>query len=260
MTVVSPVCVPPGGRTIWRETFGEEMPAEVAAGSWIDMDSIRDKEMREELVSSIAPSTLLWSALSEWVTAETRGVCRAGRSAAAKAQAAAAAAAVAATPAVTAEKNGGGKSAALGGVVLSSLSRNAGNKFVRTLPQQGCLSSYANVADSRKQLPPELTCCTGRTQDEAVVAVRTFVLYLGLGYIQSLQLTSNMDTVVHAVCPENRRSPHVLKSPIRGPILVATSCHPWGGLYEAIVSQCGAGPGKEVRVTHRHRIRYVTDL
>ena len=47
---------------------------------------------------------------------------------------------------------------------------------------------------------------------------------------------------------------------MRGPILVATSCHPCGGLYRASASQCGAGPGREVRVTHRHRMRYVTDL
>eukprot|EP00903_Cladosiphon_okamuranus_P014819 g13724.t1 len=99
-------------RAIWRETFGEEMPADVAADSWIDMSAVRDKEMREEFAASIAPSALLWSALSEWATAETRAVCRAGRSAAAKVQAAAAAAAAAAAPeampAVTAE-NGGGK-------------------------------------------------------------------------------------------------------------------------------------------------------
>ncbi|CAN0401249.1 unnamed protein product, partial [Ectocarpus sp. 12 AP-2014] len=65
-------------RAIWRETFGEEIPAEVSSGSWIDMDAVRDKEMREEFASSIAPFALLWSALSEWVSPETRAVCRAG--------------------------------------------------------------------------------------------------------------------------------------------------------------------------------------
>lgn len=57
--------------------------------------------------SSIAPSALLWSALSEWVTTETRAVCRAGRSAAARIQAAVAAP----TPATTTE-NDEGKDAA----------------------------------------------------------------------------------------------------------------------------------------------------
>lgn len=38
-------------RAIWRESFGEEMPAEAAAGSWIDMNAVRDKELREEFVS-----------------------------------------------------------------------------------------------------------------------------------------------------------------------------------------------------------------
>lgn len=38
-------------RAIWREAFGEEMPAEVATESWIDMEAVRDKEMREEFVS-----------------------------------------------------------------------------------------------------------------------------------------------------------------------------------------------------------------
>ncbi|CAM9872933.1 unnamed protein product [Ectocarpus fasciculatus] len=75
-------------RAIWRETFGEEMPAEASSGSWIDMDAVRDKEMREEFASSIAPFALLWSALSEWVSPETRAVCRAGRAAAAAAAAA----------------------------------------------------------------------------------------------------------------------------------------------------------------------------
>ncbi|CAM9152023.1 unnamed protein product [Ectocarpus sp. 4 AP-2014] len=75
-------------RAIWRETFGEEIPAEVSSGSWIDMDAVRDKEMREEFASSIAPFALLWSALSEWVSPETRAVCRAGRAAAAAAAAA----------------------------------------------------------------------------------------------------------------------------------------------------------------------------
>ncbi|CAN0281853.1 unnamed protein product, partial [Ectocarpus sp. 13 AM-2016] len=74
-------------RAIWRETFGEEMPAEVSSGSWIDMDAVRDKEMREEFASSIAPFALLWSALSEWVSPDTRAVCRAGRAAAAAAAA-----------------------------------------------------------------------------------------------------------------------------------------------------------------------------
>lgn len=48
-------------RAIWRETFGEEMPAEVAAESWIDMSAVRDKEMREEFVSTVPYScTVPW--------------------------------------------------------------------------------------------------------------------------------------------------------------------------------------------------------
>ncbi|CAM9946033.1 unnamed protein product [Pylaiella littoralis] len=56
------------------------------------------------------------------------------------------------------------------GVVLTGLSRNAGSKFVRTQRQQGCLFNYANVTDSRMQLPKDLLCCTGSAHDEAVCA------------------------------------------------------------------------------------------
>ena len=38
-------------RAIWREAFGSEMPPEVAKGPLIDMDTIHDKELREEFVS-----------------------------------------------------------------------------------------------------------------------------------------------------------------------------------------------------------------
>lgn len=46
-------------RAIWRETFGEEMPTDVAEGPWIDMDAIHDKAMREEFVSFIPRKTLV---------------------------------------------------------------------------------------------------------------------------------------------------------------------------------------------------------
>lgn len=38
----------------------------------------------------------------------------------------------------------------------------------RTLPQQGCLRNYANVAGSKGQPPLDLVCCTGSIQDEGV--------------------------------------------------------------------------------------------
>ncbi|CAN0231305.1 unnamed protein product [Ectocarpus sp. 6 AP-2014] len=55
-------------------------------------------------------------------------------------------------------------------VVCAGLSRNAGNKFVRTRVQQGCRRNYANVATARSQEKPslDLICCTGSVEDDAV--------------------------------------------------------------------------------------------
>lgn len=36
----------------------------------------------------------------------------------------------------------------------------------RTRKQQGCLVNYANLADSRMQLPVDMVCCTGNAHDE----------------------------------------------------------------------------------------------
>ncbi|CAM9799891.1 unnamed protein product [Discosporangium mesarthrocarpum] len=68
-------------RAIWLEAFGEDMPDEVLSEPWMDMDAITDKRMREEFMSSIGSFAILWSVLSDWVTHETRSVCRAAREA-----------------------------------------------------------------------------------------------------------------------------------------------------------------------------------
>lgn len=43
-------------RAIWREEFGEEMPDGVSDGSWMDVEALSDKAMREEFVSTDYPS------------------------------------------------------------------------------------------------------------------------------------------------------------------------------------------------------------
>ncbi|CAM9152247.1 unnamed protein product [Ectocarpus sp. 4 AP-2014] len=60
--------------------------------------------------------------------------------------------------------------AVLVAVACAGLSRNAGSKFVRTTVQQGCRWNYANVttARSREKPSPDLICCTGSVEDDAV--------------------------------------------------------------------------------------------
>ncbi|CAM9790856.1 unnamed protein product [Ascophyllum nodosum] len=53
--------------------------------------------------------------------------------------------------------------AVLGIVAGLGLRRNDGNKFVRTLTQQGCVRNYANTAEVEY---PELVCCSDKDDDD----------------------------------------------------------------------------------------------